>query len=102
MGSGKEGLVDLEAIHKANDWLYHDQMVRSSAEFSKRMGHKVQAAMDSAACDGPEYPGDDVMVEAVASKVRQWKEWKGRGMDIVASSILDDIVSFVGRLKELT
>lgn len=79
MGSGKEGEVDLDAIHKANGWLYHDEK-----------------------SEGPEYPGDEVMIEAVTSKMRQWKEWKNKGMDIVASSILDDIVSFVERLKELT
>ncbi len=79
MGIGKESVIDLGSIHIAQDWLYHDEK-----------------------SEGPEYPGDDVVIEAVTSKMRQWKEWKDKGMDIVAHSILDDIVSFVGKLKELT
>lgn len=102
MGSGKEGAVDLESIYRANNWLYHDERAKSSAVFNKRIGRKVQAVMDSALREGPEYPGDDLMIEAVASKMRQWKEWKDKGLDVVAHSILDDIVSFVGKLKELT
>ena len=75
-----QGEVNLQAIHEAGNWLYHDE---SHGE-------------------GPEYPGDDVMIEAVTSKMRQWVEWKDRGLDIVAHSILDDIATFVEKLKELT
>ncbi len=102
MSSEATEQVNMNAIDAANDWLYHDERAKSSAEFSKRMGYKVQAVIDSELLEGPEYPGDEVMIEAVTSKMRQWKEWKNKGMDIVAHSILDNVISYAERLKELT